>query len=595
MAYRAPIDDLLFAMRQAAGNAGFAPSGLYADLDESTARATLEEAAKFAENALLPLDHAGDRAGLRFEGGEVATAPGWREAYRQWVEAGWNALAAGPAHGGMGLPLLLAAACTEIWNSANISFALCPLLGQGAIEAMEAHASAELKALYLPKMISGEWTATMNLTEPHAGSDLSHLRARAERAGDGSYRVTGQKIFITYGEHDLAPNILHFVLARLPDAPAGTRGISLFLVPKFLPDAEGNPGERNDLRCAGIERKLGIHAAPTCTMAYGDHGGARAFLVGAENAGLACMFTMMNNARLSVGLQGVGLAERATQTAIAYARERLQGRAPNGGADPAPIIAHPDVARMLMTMKAHTAAARAICFCTAAALDRARRLEGEAARAAEERAGLLTPLAKAYSTDIGVEVASLGIQVHGGMGFIEETGAAQILRDARITPIYEGTNGIQAIDLVTRKLRLSEGAAVWREIDDMRADIAALSVADNPVFDNLASFATVAVDAFERATDFLFSLAEPRGVEALAAATPYLRLFGLARGATLLGAAALAAHRADHADPANEEKIIIARFYGDNLAAGAEGLERAVVLGGDSVAAALAMFSRGNG
>jgi acyl-CoA dehydrogenase len=595
MAYRAPIDDLLFAMRRAAGETGFAPGGLYADLDESTARATLEEAAKFAENALLPLDRAGDRAGLRLSDGEVTTAPGWRDAYRQWVEGGWNALAAGPAHGGMGLPLLLAAACTEIWNSANISFALCPLLGQGAIEAMEAHASEQLKSVYLPKMISGEWTATMNLTEPHAGSDLSQLRTRAERAGDGSYRVTGQKIFITYGEHDLAPNILHFVLARLPDAPAGTRGISLFLVPKFLPDTDGNPGERNDLRCAGLERKLGIHAAPTCTMAYGDRGGARAFLVGAENAGLACMFTMMNNARLSVGLQGVGLAEKATQAALAYARERLQGRAPNGGPDPAPIIAHPDVARMLMTMKAHTAAARAICFVTAAALDRARRLEGAAAREAEERAGLLTPLAKAYSTDIGVEVASLGIQVHGGMGFIEETGAAQILRDARITPIYEGTNGIQAIDLVTRKLRLSGGAAIWREIDDMRADIDVLAANASAVFANLATRAAAAVDALERATDFLFSLADPRGVEALAAATPYLRLFGLARGVTLLGAAALAAHRSDGADAGVEEKIVLARFYGDNIAVEAEGAERAVVTGSDSVAAALALFSRVNG
>jgi alkylation response protein AidB-like acyl-CoA dehydrogenase len=595
MAYRAPIDDLLFAMRRAAGETGFAPGGLYADLDESTARATLEEASKFAENALLPLDRAGDRAGLRLSDGEVTTAPGWRDAYRQWVEGGWNALAAGPAHGGMGLPLLLAAACTEIWNSANISFALCPLLGQGAIEAMEAHASEQLKSVYLPKMISGEWTATMNLTEPHAGSDLSQLRTRAERAGDGSYRVTGQKIFITYGEHDLAPNILHFVLARLPDAPAGTRGISLFLVPKFLPDTDGNPGERNDLRCAGLERKLGIHAAPTCTMAYGDRGGARAFLVGAENAGLACMFTMMNNARLSVGLQGVGLAEKATQAALAYARERLQGRAPNGGPDPAPIIAHPDVARMLMTMKAHTAAARAICFATAAALDRARRLEGAAAREAEERAGLLTPLAKAYSTDIGVEVASLGIQVHGGMGFIEETGAAQILRDARITPIYEGTNGIQAIDLVTRKLRLSGGAAIWREIDDMRADIDVLAANASAVFANLATRAAAAVDALERATDFLFSLADPRGVEALAAATPYLRLFGLARGVTLLGAAALAAHRADGADAGVEEKIVLARFYGDNIAVEAEGAERAVVTGSDSVAAALALFSRVNG
>jgi alkylation response protein AidB-like acyl-CoA dehydrogenase len=489
----------------------------------------------------------------------------------------------------MGLPLLLGAACTEIWNAANISFALCPLLGQGAIEAMEIHATEALKAAYLPKMISGKWTATMNLTEPQAGSDLAHLRMRAERAEDGSYRLFGQKIFITYGEHDLAENIVHLVLARLPDAPAGTRGISLFLAPKFLPGPDGRPGARNDLRCVGIERKLGIHGSPTCTMSYGDNGGAVAYLVGRENEGLACMFTMMNNARLSVGLQGVGLAERATQTALAYARERRQGR--GASSDPAPIVEHPDVARMLMTMKAKTAAARAICYLTAAALDCARLLKGEEAQAAQERAGLLTPLAKAYSTDIGVEVASLGVQVHGGMGFIEETGAAQLLRDARITPIYEGTNGIQAIDLVTRKLRLSKGAAVWREIADMRGDIDALAASNEAIFVNIARRAAAAVEAFERATDFLSATSDPRGFEALAGATPYLRLFALARGVTLLGAGALASHRAG--DAATQNRIVTARFFADNLAVAAEGLERATVEGGDSLIAGQALLSAG--
>jgi alkylation response protein AidB-like acyl-CoA dehydrogenase len=588
MSYRAPLDDLLFAMRRAAGETAFGPGGLYAELDAATAAATLEEAAKFAETALLPLDRVGDRAGVTLADGEVATAPGWREAYSLWVEGGWNALSAPSGHGGMGLPLLLGAACTEIWNAANISFALCPLLGQGAIEAMEIHATEALKAAYLPKMISGKWTATMNLTEPQAGSDLAHLRMRAERAEDGSYRLFGQKIFITYGEHDLAENIVHLVLARLPDAPAGTRGISLFLAPKFLPGPDGRPGARNDLRCVGIERKLGIHGSPTCTMSYGDNGGAVAYLVGRENEGLACMFTMMNNARLSVGLQGVGLAERATQTALAYARERRQGR--GASSDPAPIVEHPDVARMLMTMKAKTAAARAICYLTAAALDRARLLEGEEAQAAQERAGLLTPLAKAYSTDIGVEVASLGVQVHGGMGFIEETGAAQLLRDARITPIYEGTNGIQAIDLVTRKLRLSKGAAVWREIADMRGDIDALAASNEAIFVNIARRAAAAVEAFERATDFL-AAADPRGFEALAGATPYLRLFALARGVTLLGAGALASHRAG--DAATQNRIVTARFFADNLAVAAEGLERATVEGGDSLIAGQALLSAG--
>ncbi|OAI24841.1 acyl-CoA dehydrogenase [Methylosinus sp. R-45379] len=589
MSYRAPLDDLLFAMRRAAGETAFGPGGLYSELDAATAAATLEEAAKFAETALLPLDRVGDRAGVTLADGEVATAPGWREAYSLWVEGGWNALSAPPGHGGMGLPLLLGAACTEIWNAANISFALCPLLGQGAIEAMEIHASEALKSAYLPKMISGEWTATMNLTEPQAGSDLAHLRTRAERAEDGSYRLFGQKIFITYGEHDLAENIVHLVLARLPDAPAGTRGISLFLAPKFLPGPDGRPGARNDLRCVGIERKLGIHGSPTCTMSYGDNDGAVAFLVGRENEGLACMFTMMNNARLSVGLQGVGLAERATQTALAYARERRQGR--GASSDPAPIVEHPDVVRMLLTMKAKTAAARAICYLTAAALDRARLLEGEEAQATQERAGLLTPLAKAYSTDIGVEVASLGVQVHGGMGFIEETGAAQLLRDARITPIYEGTNGIQAIDLVTRKLRLSKGAAVWREIDDMRDDIDALSASNDAVFVNIAHRAAAAVDAFERATDFLSATSDPRGFEALAGATPYLRLFALARGVTLLGAGALASRGAG--DAATQNRIVTARFFADNLAVAAEGLERATVEGGDSIIAGQALLSAG--
>jgi alkylation response protein AidB-like acyl-CoA dehydrogenase len=588
MSYRAPLDDLLFAMRRAAGETAFGPGGLYAELDAATAAATLEEAAKFAETALLPLDRVGDRAGVTLADGEVATAPGWREAYSLWVEGGWNALSAPSGHGGMGLPLLLGAACTEIWNAANISFALCPLLGQGAIEAMEIHATEALKAAYLPKMISGKWTATMNLTEPQAGSDLAHLRMRAERAEDGSYRLFGQKIFITYGEHDLAENIVHLVLARLPDAPAGTRGISLFLAPKFLPGPDGRPGARNDLRCVGIERKLGIHGSPTCTMSYGDNGGAVAYLVGRENEGLACMFTMMNNARLSVGLQGVGLAERATQTALAYARERRQGR--GASSDPAPIVEHPDVARMLMTMKAKTAAARAICYLTAAALDCARLLKGEEAQAAQERAGLLTPLAKAYSTDIGVEVASLGVQVHGGMGFIEETGAAQLLRDARITPIYEGTNGIQAIDLVTRKLRLSKGAAVWREIADMRGDIDALAASNEAIFVNIARRAAAAVEAFERATDFL-AAADPRGFEALAGATPYLRLFALARGVTLLGAGALASHRAG--DAATQNRIVTARFFADNLAVAAEGLERATVEGGDSLIAGQALLSAG--
>jgi len=576
MSYRAPIDDILFALRLAAGEGALAPDGIYAVLADGVAEQTISEAAKFAEGSLHPLDRTGDRIGARFADGVVTTAPGWRDAYAQWKDGGWNAIAADPAHGGLGLPALLNAGCTEIWNAANMAFALCPLLGHGAIDALEAHASDALKETYLGKIVSGEWTATMNLTEPQAGSDLALLRMRAERAGDGSYRLFGQKIFITYGEHDLSGNIVHLVLARLPDAPAGTKGISLFLAPKFLPDENGDFTRRNDVRCGGVEHKLGIHGSPTCTMIYGDGGGAVAYLVGEENNGLACMFTMMNNARLAVGLQGVAMAERATQAALAYARERRQGRAP-GAAQTSPIVDHPDVARMLLTMASLTAAARAICYETAAAFDRMRR-ESDPLRAteAEERASLLTPVAKAFSTDIANEATSLGVQVFGGMGYVEETGAAQLMRDARICGIYEGTNGIQAIDLVTRKLPLSHGAALTREIANMETIASAC--------DHAA--VREAVGALTQASEFM-ARAEPAA--ALAGATPYLRLFALARGATLLAKGAASAQREGDANA--KRHAAIARFFAENIAVAAPGLARCVIEGAESVTAARAILS----
>jgi acyl-CoA dehydrogenase len=581
MSYRAPLDDILFAMRLAAGDDAFEEGGIYADLAGGVAQATLEEAAKFAVERLLPLDKIGDAVGSKFSDGAVATPPGWREAYAQWVAGGWNSLAAQPDYGGLGLPLLLNAGLTEIWNSTNMAFAICPLLGFGAVEAVEAHASEPLKDVYLRKMISGEWTATMNLTEPQAGSDLSNIRTRAEPQGDGSYRLFGQKIFITYGEHDLTENIVHLVLARLPNAPPGTRGISLFLVPKFLPGPDGRPGARNDIRCAGIEHKLGVRGSPTCTMIYGDAGGATAFLVGEENKGLACMFTMMNNARIAVGVQGVALAERATQAALAYARERRQGRA-RGAAAQSAIIEHPDVARMLMTMSAYVAAARAICYETVAAQDRARRdPDLKRAQEAQERASLLTPVAKAFPSDIGNEVATLGVQVFGGMGFIEETGVAQILRDVRIAAIYEGTNGIQAIDLVTRKLKFSGGAPLQREIDDMRAILHDLSTVNHVSFGALAASATEAVDAFESASGHLAGVLDTKPMEALAGAVPYLRLFALARGATLLGKGALLSKRENDARAAT--RLATARFFAENLAVVAPALARAVTAGAESV------------
>jgi acyl-CoA dehydrogenase len=601
MTYRVPVADMIFTMDHAAGLAAGIDSGLYAELADGVAEATLEEAAKLAEGVLAPLNRAGDLQGARLAGGVVTTTPGWRDAYKQWSDGGWNGVTASEAHGGMGLPVLLGVACTEIWTSANMAFALCPLLNFGAVEAVEAHASDQLKALYLEKMVSGQWTGTMNLTEPQAGSDLSALRTRATPNGDGSYKIFGQKIFITYGEHDLTDNIIHLVLARLPDAPPGTRGISLFLVPKFLLDSDGKPGKRNDVHCSGIEHKLGVHGSPTCTMVFGDEGGAVGWLIGQENRGLNCMFTMMNNARLSVGVQGVALAERATQHALAYARERRQGKAQNAkrganGSGMSPIIMHPDVQRMLMNMKAQTHAARAICYMNAAAIDRARR-EGDATlrKQAEERAGLLTPLAKAYSTDIGNEVASIGVQVHGGMGFVEETGAAQFMRDIRIGGIYEGTNGIQAIDLVQRKVALSGGDAVKREIADMRATLAKLREANTPDFGHMHAALSGAVESFARATDYMLQAIGAAPADALAGAAPYLRLFGYARGGTGLAELAMAAHGARNggdSDPAHGGRIAVARFFAENIATGAGGLERAVTEGAGSVhAAELALAS----
>jgi len=593
MSYSAPIADILFAMVHEAGADFGCKDGIYADLGDGLAKATLTEAGKFAENVLAPLNRIGDTKGAQFEAGRVIAAPGFAEAYRQWTAGGWNAITGSSSHGGMDLPVILNTACIEIWNAANMAFSLCPLLTLGAIEALQSHASEALKTLFLGKLVAGEWTGTMNLTEPQAGSDLGALKTRAERQPGGTYKLFGSKIFITYGEHDMAGNIVHFVLARLPDAPKGTRGISLFLVPKFLVQADGTLGARNDVRCTSLEHKLGIHASPTCTMVYGDHGGAIGFLVGEENKGLACMFTMMNSARLNVGVQGVAIAERAFQQALAYAKERRQGHAAGDDLEAmSPIVRHPDVARMLMRMKALTAAARAICLMTAESIDRSRREHDKAAREfAGQRASLLTPIAKAFSTDIGNEVASLGIQVHGGMGYIEETGAAQFARDARIAAIYEGTNGIQAIDLVQRKLGLLEGSVVRREIDDMRASAAALAESNTESFGDMEPCLTAAVEALEHATDFMREASATRPEDALAGATPYLRLFALARGGTALAKGALAAHRltlGGNSDPALPGRIATARFFAETIATGARGLERDVTHGAGAVHAGIA-------
>jgi alkylation response protein AidB-like acyl-CoA dehydrogenase len=591
--YRAPVSEIAFTLKHAAGLTDALAAGSLPGLSEDVVDAVLAEAGRFASERLAPLNRIGDREGVRLDEGAIVTAQGWRDAYAAWVAAGWNGISAPEAIGGQGLPILLSAATQEMWNGACMSFALCPMLTMGAVDALTKHGSDALQSMYLPRIANGEWTATMNLTEPQAGSDLGALTTRAEPRADGSYRLFGQKIFITYGEHDLAENIVHMVLARLPDAPPGTKGISLFLAPKFLPGADGGLGARNDVFCAGIERKLGIHGAPTCTMLYGDgrfgdEPGAAAWLVGAENRGLACMFTMMNNARLMVGVQGVGQAEWALQQATAYAQERRQGRAPGGGDGMSPIAVHPDVRRMLMTMRALTAASRAICYACAFAADMAAQSEANGGSARvnwRERVELLTPVAKAFSTDSGFEVASLGVQVFGGAGFIEETGAAQTLRDSRIAPIYEGTNGIQAIDLVTRKLPLSGGAQVRGYIGELRG-VAERSRAQNrPDFGRIGTRLAAALDDLEAATEHLLALLESgKSAEALAGATPYLRLFGLAAGGAYLADAALVS--ASISNPEAALRIAVARFHAERLAPETAGLRAAVVEGADAVLAA---------
>ncbi|WP_064710899.1 acyl-CoA dehydrogenase [Rhizobium bangladeshense] len=585
--YKAPVEEIAFTLKQVAGMGEAMSNGLFGDLGDDLVDAILAEAGRFATEEVAPLAEIGDRQGARLVDGQVRLPDGWRDLYRDWIAGGWNGLTAPEAFGGQALPHMLNVAALEMWNSGSMAFALAPTLTMGAIEAVSTHGSAALKEKYLEKMVSGEWTGTMNLTEPHAGSDLGVLKARAERMPDGSYRIFGQKIFITWGEHDAADNIIHLVLARLADAPAGTRGISLFLVPKFLVNDDGSLGPRNDLFCHSLEHKLGIHGSPTCTMIYGDgrfgeEKGAIGWLVGEENKGLACMFTMMNNARLAVGMQGVAIAEAATQKALAYARERTQGKAPGwAGTGMSPIAEHPDVARMLLTMKALTQGSRAISYACAHAIDMSRRA-GDS-RHWQERAALLTPIAKSFSTDAGVEVASLGIQVHGGMGFIEETGAARYLRDARIAPIYEGTNGIQAIDLVTRKLPLSDGDQVKGFIAELKEIADGVRRSNLDGFGETAARLDAAIADLEQATAWLLkALADDRTAEALAGATPYQRLFGLVLTGCYLAKGGLA----ESGDGKGEGRIALCRFAAENLLAETAALRDRVVNGAASLAAA---------
>lgn len=591
--YKAPVEEIAFTLKHVTGLKDALDKGLFGDLGEDLVDAILTEAGRFATDEVAPLGEIGDTQGARLIDGEVKTPDGWAKLYQDWIAGGWNGLTGPEEFGGQGLPVLLNVAALEMWNSGATAFALCPTLTMGAVEALLAHGSENLQQTYLPKLVSGEWTGTMNLTEPHAGSDVGALKSRAERRDDGTYRIFGQKIFITWGEHDATDNIIHLVLARLPDAPAGTRGISLFLVPKFLVNADGSLGARNDVFVHSLEHKMGIHGSPTCTMIYGDgkfggEKGAIGWLIGEENKGLNCMFTMMNNARLTVGMQGVAIAEAATQKAIAFAKERTQGKAPGWtGSGMSPIIEHPDVIRMLLTMKALTQGARAISYSCAHAIDMSHHAGGDT-KQWQERAALLTPIAKSFATDAGVDVASLGIQVHGGMGFIEETGAARFLRDARIAPIYEGTNGIQAIDLVTRKLPLSNG-------EHVRGFVAELSaIADAVRGSNLASFGETAarLDAaiadLMQATEWLMKAqADGRIAEALSGATPYQRLFGLVLTSAYLAKGGLA----KTGDGAEEGRIALCRFAAENLLSETAALKDRTVNGAASLAAARAILA----
>ncbi|MFI4985918.1 MAG: acyl-CoA dehydrogenase [Alphaproteobacteria bacterium] len=586
--YAAPLSEMRFAL-ELAGLAEVARLPGAAEVAPDLVDAILSEAGTLAAEVLAPLNQPGDKEGSRLENGVVYTPKGFKEAYRTFAEGGWNSVPFAPEHGGQGLPTLLHIALSEMWNAANMSFALCPLLNFGAVEAINAHGSPTQKALYLPKMISGEWTGTMNLTEPQAGSDLSLVKTRARRE-DGHYRITGQKIFITYGDHDFTDNIIHLVLARLPDAPAGTRGISLFIVPKVLVEPDGSLGARNDLRCVSLEHKLGIRASPTAVMAYGDGGGAIGYLVGEENRGLHYMFTMMNNARLAVGLEGVAIAERAYQQARDYAKSRVQSRDIAGKDErPVTIIHHPDVRRMLLAMRAGTEAMRALTYYAAALLDVAKRHPDSAERArAEEVVDLLIPVCKAWSTDLGVELASIGIQVHGGMGYIEETGAAQHYRDARIAPIYEGTNGIQANDLMSRKLGRDRGQAARRFIATMRASEAPLAAAGGEPA-ALGAALRQGLDALAEATDWMVETMAKDIRLAAAGAVEYLRLFGTVTGGWLMARGALEAAarlaKGDGDAAFLKAKLVTARFYGESYLARAPASLGPITAAGESVLA----------
>jgi hypothetical protein len=590
MSYRAPVKDMLFVMKELAGIDAVAQLPGYEDAGHDIAAAVLEECAKFNEGVVAPLNWESDKNPSSFQDGKVTTSPGFKQAFRQFAEGGWQGLQHPADFGGQGLPKLIHAACSEMVNSASLSFALCPLLTDGAIEALLTAGTPEQQAAYIPKMIDGSWTGSMNLTEPQSGSDLSVVRTRAEPQPDGSYKLFGTKIFITYGEHDLAENIVHLVLARVSGAPEGVKGISLFICPKFLVNADGSLGARNDVHCVSIEHKLGIKASPTAVLQYGDHGGATAFIVGQENRGLEYMFIMMNAARFGVGVQGIALAERAYQKAVAYARDRVQGRPVDGSMSvPAAIIHHPDIRRMLMTMRAHTEACRAMALVAAAAFDAAHaHPDAEVRRQNHAFYEFMVPLVKGLSTEMSLEVASLGVQVHGGMGYIEETGAAQYLRDAKILTIYEGTTAIQANDLVGRKTARDGGAVARAIAGQIEATEGALRARDSVACRGVAQRLQAGRLAFLDAVAFVAgqTKADPNAV--FAGSVPYLMLCATVVAGWQMARALMAAEDrlSEGTDTAfMQAKITTARFYADHILNKAAGLRDSIVEGAESVTA----------
>ena len=583
--YQAPLDEMQFVIRELAGLDTLTALPEWRDLDAETVSAVLQEAGRFASEVLAPLNQTGDQRGVICKENNVITAPGFREAYHQYVTNGWNRLGFDEEYGGQSMPNLVGAAVQEMWKSANLAFSACFQLTQGAAEAIFQRSNEQQRKKYLPGMIEGRWTGTMNLTEPQAGSDLAAVRTRAVRQEDGSYRIFGQKIFITYGEHDLSENIIHLVLGRTPDAPPGVKGTSLFIVPKFLVNDDGSLGSRNDAFCLSVEHKLGIHGSPTCVLSYGDQGGAVGYLVGEENRGLEYMFTMMNVARISVALEGVGIAERAYQQAREYAKTRVQGRDISGGDAPVPIIRHPDVRRMLLLMKAQTEATRALAYVVVAARDLAGHHPDEKIRQRNQAfVDLMTPVVKGWSTETGIEVASLGIQVHGGMGYVEETGAAQHWRDARITTIYEGTTGIQSNDLIGRKIVRDRGTTIRAVLEEMRVFAGELQ-GEDPSLLSLKNGLVQGIDALAGATEYILTnfQTEPRKV--MFGAVPFLKLFGIVAGGWQLarGAKIAAARLAEgKSDPAfYKAKIATARFFAEHVLATAPGLAHAVIRGGE--------------